>query len=113
MAKRSDLNLNAHILFFLEEDAWHPLPTRVSFAARSRWIQLRMIFNPPETYLTEAWQRFYLQRLAPGVCDRYEVALRSISLEIASLAQALDRSKLRQAHHRSLYCGSTAVTVTL
>lgn len=35
------------------EDSWHPLPTRVSFAARSRLIRLRMIFNPPETYLTE------------------------------------------------------------
>ncbi|CAL1146119.1 unnamed protein product [Cladocopium goreaui] len=35
------------------EDTWHPLPTRVSFAARSRAIRLRMIFNPAERYLTE------------------------------------------------------------
>ena len=35
------------------EDTWHPLPTRVSFAARTRAMQLRMIFNPPEKYLTE------------------------------------------------------------
>ncbi|CAJ1338171.1 unnamed protein product [Effrenium voratum] len=32
---------------------WHPLPTRVSFAPRTRGAYIRMLFNPPEVFLTE------------------------------------------------------------